>query len=217
MGLNKAQGNMYDFVTHTWNTVKGICPHGCIYCYMKRRGNLKSVRFDEKELKTGLGAGNFIFVGSSCDMFAEEINADWITQTLNHCKRFDNQYLFQSKNPGRMNQFSLPPKSIVCTTIETNRHYPEVMKNSPAPIQRAIDISKSIYPKYITIEPILDFDLEPFVELIKMCKPVQVNIGADSGGNKLPEPDTEKIAKLILELKVFTAIKQKANLARLID
>ena len=34
--LNKQKGNMYGFVTHTWNTVKGRCKYDCRYCYMKR-------------------------------------------------------------------------------------------------------------------------------------------------------------------------------------
>ena len=40
---------MYPWVTHTWNVIKGKCPHDCSYCYMKRfpQGEL---RFDEKEL-----------------------------------------------------------------------------------------------------------------------------------------------------------------------
>ena len=57
MALNKSAGNMYDFVTHTWNTVKGLCPHGCSYCYMKRWGTQNPVRFDAKELRTDLGKG----------------------------------------------------------------------------------------------------------------------------------------------------------------
>ena len=47
--LNEAKGNMYSWVTHTWNTVKGECPHGCTYCYMHRWGQQKPVRFDESE------------------------------------------------------------------------------------------------------------------------------------------------------------------------
>jgi len=27
MTLNKQKGNMYGFVTHTWNVIKGKCPH----------------------------------------------------------------------------------------------------------------------------------------------------------------------------------------------
>ena len=100
MGLNKSKGNMYDFVTHTWNTVKGKCYHDCSYCYMKKWGKLNDVRFDEKELKTDLGKDNFIFVGSGCDMFAESIPDEWIKKTLKHCGLYeDNQYLFQTKNP----------------------------------------------------------------------------------------------------------------------
>ena len=95
MSLNISKGNMYEFVTHTWNTIKGECYHDCSYCYMKRWGKLNTVRFDEKELKTDLGKGNFIFVGSSCDMFANDINSDWIIKTIEHCAKYpDNKYLF---------------------------------------------------------------------------------------------------------------------------
>ena len=27
---------MYEFVTHTWNPIKGKCYHDCSYCYMKK-------------------------------------------------------------------------------------------------------------------------------------------------------------------------------------
>ena len=49
-----------------------------------------------------------------------------------------------------------------------------------------------------------------------MAKPIQVNIGADSGGNNLPEPSKEKIIELIFELEKFTKVKQKKNLKRLL-
>ena len=76
--LNKSAGNMYDWVTHTWNTIKGKCYHSCSYCSIKsiaKRFNSvqKDARFDSKELKTNLGSGNFIFVGSSNDMFSKDI------------------------------------------------------------------------------------------------------------------------------------------------
>ena len=32
--LNVAKGNMYGFITHTWNPIKGHCYHQCSYCYM---------------------------------------------------------------------------------------------------------------------------------------------------------------------------------------
>jgi len=80
MALNKSKGNMYEFVTHTWNAIKGECPHDCSYCYMKRWGKLNPIRLDTREFKTDLGEGNFIFVGSSCDMFADSIPYEWIEE-----------------------------------------------------------------------------------------------------------------------------------------
>ena len=79
MPLNKTKGNMYDFVTHTWNPIKGRCSHDCQYCYMKRWGELPDLHLDAREMKTDLGSGNYIFVGSSTDMFAEDVSWEWIT------------------------------------------------------------------------------------------------------------------------------------------
>lgn len=98
MGMNKQTGNMYPFVTHTWNPIRGRCPYDCIYCYMKVYPQAE-FRFVEKELKSNLGKGNFIFVGSSADMWASVVPSDWLFKVLVHCRGFNNKYLFQSKNP----------------------------------------------------------------------------------------------------------------------
>ncbi len=210
---------MYPWITHTWNTVKGACPHGCTYCYMRRFGEQKPTRFDAKELKTDLGAGNFIFVGSSCDMWAAEIRNSWISDTLAKCREAGlNAYLFQSKNPARIEAWegALPAGSIVCTTIETNRIF-ACMARSPSPSARALGMERLYsYRRFVTIEPILDFDLAPLVELVRRCEPEQVNIGADSGGNHLPEPPAAKVLALIEELSKFTTIARKSNLGRLL-
>jgi len=222
MGLNTSQGNMYAFVSQTWNTVKGKCPHSCSYCYMKHWPQ-SNVRLDENELKTDLGTGNFIFVGSSNDMFAKEIPVKWIVQTLVHCQNHNNRYLFQSKNPERFLQF-LPfnviyKQAILCTTIESNRFYPEVMNHSPHPLERAkaMEVLSKHVPCYVTIEPILDFDLEPMLEMIKRCNPLRVNIGADSKCHNLPEPSKDKLLALITELEKFTVIESKRNLWRILN
>jgi len=229
MSLNISKGDMYPWITHTWNTVKGECPHGCTYCYMKRWGKQKPVHFDKKEFKQfemdakKYGDGLFIFVGSSCDLFAGGIPTDWTLATMRHCARFNkNKYLFQSKNPSGFGwlheqEFSeLRKNTVLCTTIETNRWYPEIMKQSSHPSDRASAMSYlSSFQRYVTIEPIMDFDFSSMVELIKRCEPIQVNIGADSGNNHLPEPSADKILALIDELKKFTTIAKKSNLERL--
>jgi DNA repair photolyase len=218
MGLNIAKGNMYSFITHTWNTVKGQCPHDCTYCYMKRF-KLNPIRFDKRELKTDLGKDNFIFVGSSCDMFANSIPDEWIYQTIKYADNFNNKYLYQTKNPKKIadiigNTHS-DLDSVFCTTIETNKWFPLIMKQSPKPLLRAEGMENIKAEKYVTIEPIMDFDLLPMIELIKQCSPIQVNVGADSGNNHLPEPTSDKIGALIKELKQLTRVELKPNLRRL--
>ena len=107
----------------------------------------------------------------------------------------------------------------LCTTLETNRIYREIMNNSPSIIDRVLNFARiPTEHKYITIEPIMDFDLPEFIKMIKSCDPVQVNIGADSSPkrNKLPEPPKEKILELIEELEKFTTVVQKKNLRRLL-
>ena len=79
--MNKQNGNMYDFVSHTSNPIKGLCPHECSYCYMNgiytHYKNLdRRMRLDEKELSTSYGQGKFIFIGSSTDMFANEVSTE---------------------------------------------------------------------------------------------------------------------------------------------
>jgi hypothetical protein len=69
----------------------------------------------------------------------------------------------------------------------------------------------------ITIEPILEFgNPESFARCIHSCHPEQVNIGADSGNNHLPEPSAEKIAALIEALRSHNInVHLKKNLGRL--
>jgi len=227
MGLNKVKGNMYGFITHTWNVIKGICPHDCTYCYMKQWGRLRDVRFDEKELNTDLGKDNFIFIGSSCDMWADDISWRWRRKILEYKlmhrenTRSNNKYLFQTKNPKKFvsSYFVLSADTdTLCTTIETNRYY-SFMGNTPTPLERACEIHKLLelgFKTMVTIEPIVDFDIEELCELIIMCKPVQVNIGADSKHNHLPEPPKEKIIELISELEKITTVYKKDNLRRLL-
>jgi hypothetical protein len=175
------------------------------------------LHFDEVELKTNLGVGNIIFVGSSCDDYAMTIPSDWIRRQLNYCQQFPfNRYLFQSKNPGRFNQFQYPSNTMFGTTIETNRDYHGISK-APEPWSRYMAMTYiTDFPKMVSIEPIMDFDLDVLVIWIEDIKPEFVSIGADSKGHKLPEPSADKINRLIQELESITQVKLKTNLKRLL-
>ena len=217
MPLNKSKGNMFDFVTHTWNPIFGRCSHKCGYCYMKPFFKDK-LYFKSQEVKLiKLGEGKTIFIGSSTDMFAEEVFTIWVNSVLRKCKEYDkNTYLFQTKNPKRANDFrgKFPTKVIFGTTIETNRKY----KNQYAPTvyKRATAMLRIADAKTVTIEPIMDFDLKPMVHLIEIASPEFVSIGADSKGHNLPEPSRDKVEKLIEALEKFTEVRVKLNLNRLI-
>jgi DNA repair photolyase len=225
MSFRKQSGNMYEFTTHTWNVVKGQCEHDCQYCYMKRFGKLKPVRFDEKEMKRDLGSSNIIFVGSSNDIFSNNTPSEWIIKILQHCREYDsNKYLFQTKNPERFQEFLhlFPTNTILGTTIETNRDHQ--ISKAPTPEERSkamqklfqlARLSRCNFERMVTIEPILDFDMPALYALIYQTHPHWVNIGADSQRHNLPEPTIEKINELIEILSTFTNVHIKRDLKRI--
>jgi DNA repair photolyase len=189
---------------------------------MNRWGQQSTVHFDEKELKTDLGEGNFIFIGSSNDLFASMHPKEWVAKTIEKCSQYNNSYLFQTKNPKAAVPLGWVYKNLsnvtVCTTLESDISYPkEIMGCAPSTEERSwmMKLISSRIPAYVTIEPVMRFNLDHFVEMIKRCSPRQVNIGADSGNHHLPEPSRGEIEILIEQLSKFTIVKQKTNLKRL--
>ncbi len=213
MSLNKQKGNMYPWITHTWNPIGGKCPHQCSYCYM-RGFPLGELELREHFLKDNLGEERTIFVGSSCDMFAKAVPDEWIKQVLERCIELgNNYYLFQSKNPARFIGFHYPIGAIFGTTLETNRDYK--LSLAPRPRRRWEAMCGLFAARMISIEPIMDFDLKEFVDWLVVIDPAFVSIGADSKGHNLPEPSGEKVQALIAALEEFTEVRPKKNLERL--
>ena len=209
---------MYKWCSHTFNIIKGVCPHNCNYCYLKRFP-IGPLRFDEKELKTNLGRDNTIFVGSSCDMFAHEIPQAWIIRVLEYCRKYpDNHYVFQTKNPLSFIEFrhEFPPKTLLGVTLETNRETKNI-SHAPNPQTRANDFKNPLlsgFSKFVSVEPVLDFDVESFAKMIQDIHPSFVSIGADSKNHGLNEPSATDIKKLLQSL-IDMDIKIKDNLRRL--
>ena len=230
MGLTKNNpetGNMYEFVTLMYSPIRGKCKHECTYCYVvdtakKYNAPQKDLFLDEKDLRKKLGTGETVFVCYTCDLFADDVPAEWIEKVLAHlCEYPDNRYLLQSKNPKRMLDFTekFPSDVLLGATIETNRtDYYE--SKAPTFTERAKalgGLSKLGYETMVTIEPILDFVLEQLVDLIVTANPVWVNVGADRKGHDLPEPAPEKIAALIKSLKEKTDVELKRNIDRILE
>jgi protein gp37 len=186
---------------------------------MDRYGKKQNpLRLDKKELRTNLGAGNFIFVCSGCDLFHPVIPLYWLRMIIPCTRRYpENDYLWHTKNPARVVGFLrewFPENSTLCVTIESNVPCPGISE-APQPAARIDALKEWKGRKMITIEPVMDFDVMTFSEMILSCEPDQVNIGADSGNNRLPEPSPEKIEALIEALRPYTRVHMKKNLERL--
>jgi protein gp37 len=221
---------MYPWVTHTHSHLEGKCPHECGYCYVqamsRRFPTLQSkysgpVRLNGAELNVCYGKGRTIFIDCMNDLWAAQVEKDWIDSVLEHCRAYPlNTYVFQTKNPQRYHEFAvlLPKQFILGTTIETTRA-DLCPPTAPKPFDRAYSMSTlpSEWSKFVTIEPVLEFDLVDMVEWLKAIKPTFVNIGADSKGHGLKEPTGDQLRALIAMIQAAgIEIRQKHNLERLL-
>ena len=226
MGLSKSKGNMYKFVTHCSTHIEGRCAHDCKYCYVSGTAHARPPKYDglirlnEAEFNTQYGEGKTIFVEHCNDIFGPGVKDAWVRRIMAHCCTWpNNTYVFQSKNPKfrRFRNF-LPPQSLLGVTIETNRDMTGITK-APAPAERVMRmqaIAGMGHHAFVTIEPILRFDLDELVQMVKSIDPVFVNIGADSKNHGLEEPTIEEVevlASRIAELGI--EVKEKHNMERL--
>jgi len=217
---------MYPWVTHTHTHLGGECPHKCVYCYVdnprfgrpeRYKGDLRLI---ENEFDVDYGAGKTIFIEHCNDLWAKEVPDEFIVRVLDHCKKYPkNTYVFQTKNPQRYWDFSaiIPYQSIFGTTIETNRLINGI-SNAPTPMSRygAMKNIPSTRRKFVTIEPVLDFDVDVLAGWIRDIKPEFLNLGADSKSHGLQEPTVEKIMQLVAKLKEYgIELREKHNLKRL--
>jgi len=234
MGLKQSKGNMYKWCTHTHTHLGGICHNNCKYCYVETLSRqryhdpkyLGETRLIEEELDVDYGSGKIIFIEHCNDICGDGVKIEWVERILEHCRRYpDNTYIFQTKNPlllklrgaGRF-----PSNMLVGTTIETDNEtlLEEISDVGVTPMMRAIGLA--IFAKmpgvetFVTIEPILKFNLDRLLLVLRMARPNWINIGADSKGHGLPEPSSEEISQLISDIEQLgIGIVRKSNLQRL--
>jgi len=238
MSIQKATGNMYPWVDYVHSYLRGACPYKCPYCYVQaiaqrfgKKAMQGPLRFAEDELKANYNNpkyyGKTIFVEHTHDLFNPHVTEEWIAHVLAKCKQAAKEnrvtFVFQTRNPLDVYEYAeeLPEGCIFGTTIETNR--PGLGK---APIQeaRAAGIGAFQYhpfwkirQTFITIEPILKFDLADMMRLIDIADPTFINIGADSKGTGLEEPTAQEIRDLIAAIKdLGIEIRTKRNLDRIL-
>jgi hypothetical protein len=123
------------------------------------------------------------------------------------------EFLFLTKNPARYlsceDGFSF--NMIFGATIETNRST-ALFSNAPDPYERYTamrDLQVERDQKFISIEPIMDFDLDTLAPMIYGINPYATAIGYDNHNCNLPEPSLEKTMNLIARLEKFTKVYRK--------
>ncbi len=151
---------------------------------------------------------------SFCDpAFAAEIIAA-VRRKNARCP--DKTYYFQSKAPACFAEVlhTLPGNAVVLTTLETNRDkdYDRYSK-APPPSERYEQFRGLDYPrKVVTIEPVMDFDVDIFAEWIISLRPEYVWLGYNSrpAEARLPEPSAGKLRAFIRMLtKAGVSIRPK--------
>jgi protein gp37 len=127
------------------------------------------------------------------DLFGYWVPKEMIQEILNHLAQSPAKFLLLTKFPKRYLEFDIPKNCVCGATIESNRDYLITV-----PILSRVDaMSQITQSKMVSIEPIMDFDLESFVDMICAINPDFVAIGYDNYRNNLPEPKLEKTMKLI--------------------
>ena len=180
----------------------------------------KTLRIIEDSFTTKFSEGERIFVGSSIDIFAEEIPAEWIRRVLDFCSKAPKAaFLFQTKNPDRFKDFKIQKNFMIAATIETNIYSRKAMGEAPAPALRAVAMQDIQHKaKMVSIEPVMKFNEEIMIDWITKIEPVFVSIGADSKGHGLPEPTAEEVESLIARIEAAgIEVVRKDNLTRITE
>jgi len=217
---------MFKSVGTTWSAQHG-CEYGCEYCRAKTIAERLSVSsekyrdgfkpgFWELAMNDKFKPGVLVFVSFMGDLFGPWVKRDIIQRVINRTREFPlTSFLFLSKNPARFHDFIFPYNSYLGTTLETNVDIH--ITRAPMPRDRYQALLEYDHPnKFVSIEPIMDFDKSVFIPWFVQLMPSIVEIGSDNYNNNLPEPKWENVSLLINSLKdLGITVFEKDSLERL--
>ena len=208
--------NMYQLSAKQWNPFAG-CKHNCTYCGSTFQAQLK--RYAKKNcqecyvfephthperLTQSLPKTKFMqFIFTCANGDVAFCPTQYLEQILDRISNESGKtFLIQSKNPKTFNRVVFPSNVILGTTIETNRdNIYKGIATAPPPSQRYKDFLSVEHPlKMVTIEPVIDFDLDVMLKWMKDVNPCMIWLGYDSKKNHLPEPELDKVKELYWEL-----------------
>jgi len=168
----------------------------------------------EKEFKRKFKDGAFVFVQDMSDLFADNVQEGFIRTVLEHIKKFPKAtFLLLTKNPKRYRGFYIPDNCICGVTIESN--YDFGVSKAPHPLVRYVHMKFLNHKrKMVSVEPVEDFDILLFLEMLRDLAPMFVYVGYDNYDNDLTEPTIEKLDVFIKELEKFTEVRVKPSVEK---
>ena len=176
------------FITHTWNPSTG-CFHNCVYCMARalaKRFALGQAYVDEHSKISYAKSNYMILVCDKADLFGMSTPDQWIINILKDIKEADSRItlIFLTKNPTRFHTYlsMFSENCLLGATIETNRDEGyEKYSDAPKPSERYKAMKSLTFPrKFISIEPIMDFDNDIFQRWMLDIAPERVVVGYES-------------------------------------
>ncbi len=208
-----------------WNLFTG-CNFNCSYCWARKlaEGRVKHSYPDgfiptthPERFNKHFKPNDFVFVTSMGDIsFAPSIVEDYIVTVANRYP--ETSFLLCSKEPDIFRKVKFhSPNIYLGTTLETNRDT-SPFSRAPATRERYYSLRfLSHKHKFLSLEPLMDFDLLTFVQWITNIGPEIVEVGADNWRNNLPEPEPNKVNDLLVYLKqICPNVIEKDGLERLL-
>lgn len=237
MPVREPRGNMYPkgLIDGIWNIIAG-CEHDCIYCYLKYMAFSPSFDFTfrDKYLNDDLEKwnGKRLFAGSSGDIWTAP--EEYVDRMLEKMRQYPEvEFFFQSKAPENYIHYidRFPKKSILATTLETDLetgtflYHKWGISKAPSIFDRweAMCSFRTMeglltFPRIITVEPVLKFEPENMLHMLKLCDPYLVIVGANTSPCDLEEPTADDLEKLFAGLDALGINHlKKANLTRIYD
>jgi len=213
-------------VMRTWNCFVG-CLYDCTYCNARKTAltrlknspryrNGFSPHLVQEEMGKKFPPGEFVFIAYMGDI--SFVNSHFLAKILNKVSaQPDVNFLFCTKNPMKYRLWpaNLPANLYLGATIESTENYG--LSRAPSPADRYLAMCYLEHPKkFISIEPVCDFDLDTMLSWMAQINPEIIEVGADNYHNNLPEPPWGKVERLLNHLKsICPTVVEKVGLHRL--
>lgn len=149
-----------EWCDYSLNPVKGLCPMACDYCYARRMYKRfkwnPEIRLDLSVFDTLPSEPSRVFVGSTIELFHDDIPDDWRWGIFEYCKvRKQHTFIFLTKQPQSLIKWSPFPENCWVGVTATDGHKFVDALNSLVHIKASV--------QFISFEPLLDWHIDSWL------------------------------------------------------